>query len=83
MTDGGLRARVRTKDGWAVQHAALTVTDMTGTQIVRTAADESGVVQTAPLKTQSATKATSHGLLQYGNRQAAKSKAYYSRFKQP
>ncbi|MEY9850182.1 hypothetical protein ABH940_007301, partial [Streptacidiphilus sp. BW17] len=26
----GLRARVRTRDGWAVRHAVLTVTDMTG-----------------------------------------------------
>ncbi len=49
MTDGGLRARVRTKDGWAVRHAALTVTDMTGSQIVRSIADESGVVRTDPL----------------------------------
>ncbi len=49
MTDGGLRARVRTKDGWAVRHAALTVTDMTGSQIVRAIADETGVVRTDPL----------------------------------
>lgn len=26
----GLRGRVRTKDGWAVPHAVLTVTYMTG-----------------------------------------------------
>ncbi len=49
MTDGGLRARVRTKDGWAVQHAALTVTDMTGGQVLRATADESGIVRTEPL----------------------------------
>lgn len=49
MTDGGLRARVRTKDGWAVRHAALTVTDMTGSQIVRATADEGGLVRTDPL----------------------------------
>lgn len=49
MTDGGLRARVRTKDGWAVQHAALTVTDMTGRQILRATADETGIVRTEPL----------------------------------
>ncbi|MGW7050108.1 YceI family protein [Streptomyces sp. NPDC054887] len=46
----GLRAQVRTRDGWAVQHAVVTVTDMTGTQVVRAAADEEGVVRTgAPL----------------------------------
>lgn len=49
MSDGGLRARVRTKDGWAVHHAALTVTDMTGRQIVRALADETGTVRTEPL----------------------------------
>lgn len=49
MTDGGLRARVRTKDGWAVQHAALTVTDMTGTQVLRATADDVGIVRTDPL----------------------------------
>jgi polyisoprenoid-binding protein YceI len=49
MADGGLRARVRTKDGWAVRHAALTITDMTGSQIARTIADETGTVRTDPL----------------------------------
>lgn len=49
MSDGGLRARVRTKDGWAVRHAALTVTDMTGSQITRAVADETGTVRTEPL----------------------------------
>ena len=47
--DGGLRGRVRTKDGWAVQHAVLTVTDMTGNQVVRASADQEGVVRTDPL----------------------------------
>ncbi|MEC4018903.1 YceI family protein [Streptomyces sp. H27-D2] len=42
----GLRAQVRTRDGWAVQHAVLTVTDMTGTQVLRAPADEDGVVRT-------------------------------------
>ncbi|WP_326689358.1 MULTISPECIES: YceI family protein [unclassified Streptomyces] len=42
---GGVRARVRTRDGWAVQHAVLTVTDMTGTQMLRAEADEEGVVR--------------------------------------
>ena len=44
--EGGLRARVRTKDGWAVQHAVLTVTDMTGSQVQRATADDEGVVRT-------------------------------------
>ncbi|MBB5934285.1 YceI family protein [Streptomyces zagrosensis] len=43
---GGLRARVRTRDGWAVQHAVLTVTDMSGQQVLRAAADEDGTVRT-------------------------------------
>ncbi|SED06070.1 Polyisoprenoid-binding protein YceI [Streptomyces sp. 2131.1] len=41
----GLRAQVRTRDGWAVQHAVVTVTDMTGTQVLRAAADEAGAVR--------------------------------------
>ncbi|MFF3767290.1 YceI family protein [Streptomyces sp. NPDC001922] len=41
----GLRAQVRTRDGWAVQHAVLTVTDMTGSQVLRAAADEDGGVR--------------------------------------
>jgi polyisoprenoid-binding protein YceI len=45
----GVRARIRTKDGWAVQHAVLTVTDMTGNQVGREAADHDGVVRTGPL----------------------------------
>ncbi|GAA1911162.1 YceI family protein [Streptantibioticus ferralitis] len=45
----GLRARIRTKDGWAVQHAVLTVTDMTGSQVQRATADDDGVVRTDPL----------------------------------
>ncbi|MEX3102658.1 YceI family protein [Streptomyces sp. ST1015] len=42
-----LSARIRTKDGWAVSHAVATVTDMTGTQVVRAEADEEGVVRDA------------------------------------
>ncbi|NGO67433.1 YceI family protein [Streptomyces boncukensis] len=42
----GVRARVRTRDGWAVRHAVLTVTDMTGTQVLRAEADEEGNVRT-------------------------------------
>lgn len=46
-TGAGLRARVRTRDGWAVRHAVLTVTDTRGSQVLRAAADEDGVVRTA------------------------------------
>ncbi|WNE97560.1 YceI family protein [Streptomyces luomodiensis] len=42
----GLRARIRTRDGWAVQHAVLTVTDMTGAQVLRAQADGEGTVRT-------------------------------------
>ena len=45
----GLRARVRTKDGWAVPHAVVTVADMTGQQVSRAQADSEGVVCTGPL----------------------------------
>ncbi|NEA59482.1 hypothetical protein G3I60_36315 [Streptomyces sp. SID13666] len=49
MSSHGLRARVRTRDGWAVSHAVLTVTDMTGSQVDRQEADSDGVVRTGPL----------------------------------
>jgi polyisoprenoid-binding protein YceI len=42
----GVRARIRTRDGWAVQHAVVTVTDMAGAQVLRTRTDEEGVVRT-------------------------------------
>ncbi|MGW4965159.1 YceI family protein [Nonomuraea sp. NPDC004186] len=45
----GLHALVRTKDGWAVQHAIVTVTDLTGQQVARAEADAEGVVSTGPL----------------------------------
>ncbi|WNZ10322.1 YceI family protein [Streptomyces sp. 11x1] len=46
----GLTARIRTRDGWAVSHAVVTVTDMTGTQVLRAEADAEGVVHDpAPL----------------------------------
>ncbi len=45
----GLRGRIRTKDGWAVPHAVVTVTDMTGQQIAREPADTEGAVRTATL----------------------------------
>ncbi|RZU22079.1 YceI family protein [Streptomyces sp. BK239] len=41
----GLTARIRTRDGWAVSHAIVTVTDMTGTQVLRAEADPEGVVR--------------------------------------
>ncbi|MEU8591833.1 YceI family protein [Streptomyces sp. NPDC048664] len=40
-----LTARIRTRDGWAVSHAVVTVTDMTGTQVLRAEADAEGTVQ--------------------------------------
>ncbi|NEC91671.1 YceI family protein [Streptomyces sp. SID12501] len=43
----GLSARVRTRDGWAVSHAVVTVTDATGRQVVRAGADADGVVRDA------------------------------------
>ncbi|MFC7306086.1 YceI family protein [Streptomyces monticola] len=43
----GLSARIRTRDGWAVQHAVVTLTDMRGTQVLRAEADEEGVVRGA------------------------------------
>ncbi|GKQ38563.1 YceI family protein [Streptomyces sp. A012304] len=42
-----LTARIRTRDGWAVSHAVVTVTDMTGTQVLRAEADQEGVVRDA------------------------------------
>ncbi|MFD7917850.1 YceI family protein [Streptomyces sp. NPDC059740] len=46
-TGAGVRAQVRTRDGWALQHAVLTVTDMTGAQVLRATADEEGQVREA------------------------------------
>ncbi|MFI1416036.1 YceI family protein [Streptomyces sp. NPDC020707] len=43
----GLTARIRTRDGWAVSHAVVTVTDLTGAQVVRAEADEEGAVRDA------------------------------------
>ncbi|MFB7497434.1 YceI family protein [Streptomyces sp. NPDC056161] len=46
----GLTARIRSRDGWAVSHAVVTVTDMTGTQVLRAEADAEGAVRdTTPL----------------------------------
>ncbi|KOT94015.1 MULTISPECIES: YceI family protein [Streptomyces] len=41
----GLTARIRTRDGWAVSHAVVTVTDMTGVQVLRAEADTEGAVR--------------------------------------
>ncbi|MEV7807043.1 YceI family protein [Microbispora sp. NPDC088329] len=45
----GLHALVRSRDGWAVQHAVVTVTDTTGHQVARAEADADGQIVTAPL----------------------------------
>jgi polyisoprenoid-binding protein YceI len=46
----GLTARIRTRDGWAVSHAVVTVTDTTGSQVLRAEADAEGAVRdTTPL----------------------------------
>lgn len=45
----GLNARIRTAEGWAVENAVLTVTDMTGQQVARAVADATGSVVTEPL----------------------------------
>jgi polyisoprenoid-binding protein YceI len=41
----GLTARIRTRDGWAVSHAVVTVTDTTGAQVLRAEADAEGAVR--------------------------------------
>ncbi|MEU2272621.1 YceI family protein [Streptomyces olindensis] len=41
----GLTARIRTRDGWAVSHAVVTVADMTGAQVLRVEADAEGTVR--------------------------------------
>jgi len=41
----GLTARIRTRDGWAVSHAVVTVTDMTGSQVLRAETDDEGTVR--------------------------------------
>ncbi|MET7679529.1 YceI family protein [Streptomyces sp. NPDC005423] len=43
----GLTAKIRTRDGWAVSHAVVTVTDMSGSQVVRAEADAEGAVRDA------------------------------------
>ncbi|AXG79001.1 YceI family protein [Streptomyces paludis] len=47
----GLRGQVRTRDGWAVPHAIVTMTDMDGAQVLRTGTDEDGQVRNdSPLR---------------------------------
>jgi polyisoprenoid-binding protein YceI len=41
----GLTARIRTRDGWAVSHAVVTVTDGNGSQVLRAEADAEGAVR--------------------------------------
>jgi polyisoprenoid-binding protein YceI len=41
----GLTAKIRTRDGWAVSHAVVTLTDMTGSQVLRVEADTEGAVR--------------------------------------
>jgi polyisoprenoid-binding protein YceI len=46
---GGVTARVRSKDGWAIRNAVLTVTDLTGSQAARADGDDDGLAVTGPL----------------------------------
>jgi polyisoprenoid-binding protein YceI len=46
---GGVTARVQSKDGWAVRGAVLTVTDLTGRQAARAEGDDEGRVVAGPL----------------------------------
>jgi polyisoprenoid-binding protein YceI len=46
---GVITARVRTRDGWAVRHAVLTVTDMAGQQVARTGSSGDGMAEAGPL----------------------------------
>jgi polyisoprenoid-binding protein YceI len=45
----GLQARIRTVDGWAVEDAVLTVTDLSGQQVARVVTDAKGAVSTEAL----------------------------------
>jgi polyisoprenoid-binding protein YceI len=45
MASTGVRAQIHTREGWPVQHAVLTMTDMTGVQVLRTEADTEGIAQ--------------------------------------
>jgi polyisoprenoid-binding protein YceI len=43
----GLTAKIQTRDGWAVSHAVVTLTDMKGAQTARAEADDEGTVRDA------------------------------------
>jgi len=43
-----LTAQVSTRDGWAVAHAVVTLTDPSGSQVLRTIADGDGLVRDDP-----------------------------------
>jgi len=45
----GLRASIRTAEGWAVENAVLTMTDLTGQQVARVVTDPKGAVATEAL----------------------------------
>ncbi|MFD8493910.1 YceI family protein [Amycolatopsis sp. NPDC059657] len=45
----GLSGQIRTAEGWAVEHAVLTVTDMSGQQVARVVANSQGSVVTPAL----------------------------------
>ncbi|WP_067489087.1 YceI family protein [Actinomadura hibisca] len=47
--DRGLRGAARTKDGWAVPQAIVTVTDLQGRQVARVQATADGAVRADPL----------------------------------
>jgi len=65
----GLTARIRTRDGWAVSHAVVTVTDMTGTQVMRAETDAEGGVrdETALAPGASSAIVTASGRAEIGN----------------
>jgi polyisoprenoid-binding protein YceI len=46
---GGVTARVRSKDGWAVRGVVLTVTDLAGQQAARADGDDDGRAATGPV----------------------------------
>ncbi|MCU1681649.1 MAG: hypothetical protein JWQ81_2388 [Amycolatopsis sp.] len=45
----GLRASIRTAEGWAVENAVLTMTDLSGQQVARIVSNAKGAVATEPL----------------------------------
>jgi polyisoprenoid-binding protein YceI len=49
MPQAGVTARVRSKEGWAVRNAVLTVTDLSGGQAARADGDDEGRVVTGPV----------------------------------